>query len=192
VKRTTNKKGKFLVLFNTPYHVSSEGQIWTGRLAIVDSKGALVENAAGKIMLGLYEGKYTEKKALAATAEYVNEEYGLEPDRVMIRSCTRSKLEQLISKAPSGGLRAFVVGECVGKEKTFYMRELYLASLGQYPVEEEYALTPIRTAGCEGEQVKRAVQSYLKRNYKYEVKVENIRLVTAIELKKIKQEIAPF
>ncbi len=190
MKRTTNKKGKFLVLVSSPYHVSSEGQIWTGRLAIVDPEGTLVENAAGKIMLGLYEGKYTEKKALAASAEYVDEEYGLE--RVMIRSCTQSKLEQLISKAPSGGFHAFVAGECVEKEKTFYMRELFLAGLGQYPVEEEYALTPIRTAGCDGGQVKQAVQSYLKRNYKYEVKVENIRLVTAIELRKIKQEIAPF
>ena len=158
----------------------------------MDPKGALVENAAGKIMLGLYEGKYTERKARAAAVEYVNEEYGLEPDRVMIQFCTKSKLEQLISKAPSGGLQAFVVGECVEKEKTFYIRELYLVSLGHYPVEEEITLTPIRTAGCDEEQVERSVQSYLKRNYKYEVKVEKVRLVTAIELRKIKQEIAPF
>jgi hypothetical protein len=160
------------------YHISPpDCRVKADYLLVFDPKGRLVADLGGGT-IGEYGGRYSTKAARHVVAFFVN---GFGVSNVKdedVTLVTNEKAQEIAKRSKYGGFQVFVSVENVPKEKTIYLKAIYLLEFGNTPFKVTSSPDIVRTSGEEDEGgIKKILARYLKDRYQYWVEPEEIHFL---------------
>jgi hypothetical protein len=165
-------------VYASVYHLPPPNQIVKADYVLVfDQKKRLVASLGGGTV-GRYGGRYSKKRARIAVARHL---YGFGVSNISekdVHIITSNQAKELRAKSKRGGFQVFISIENVPKEKTIYVKAIYLLEFGNRPWKESERFDMIRTSGEDAEDaVKKLISRYLKKRYDYVVEPEEIHFL---------------